>query len=136
MYDFISQADTDVIGCRVDTDDMVVIVDTWNPSPNYSPNQLDTSQDGVCPHLASYSNGRIHCLWVKCIPKCPSFHIFDIIIINRFSRYGPAIDVGMDLDLNTTQYIIYGRRTFGESGVHKLSICSVEFLIYWIVYSF
>ena len=32
----------------------------------------------------------------------------------RFSRYGPVIDTGRDFDLNTSRYILYGRRTAGE----------------------
>ena len=32
-----------------------------------------------------------------------------------FSRYGPALNPGKDLDWNTDRYVIYGLRTNGES---------------------
>ena len=51
-----------MIGCRVDSGSTVSVVDTWNPSPNYSPNQVDDTQDGVCTHSASFTGGRISCL--------------------------------------------------------------------------
>ena len=35
--------------------------------------------------------------------------------IYRFSRYGPALNPGMDFDLNSDLYVIYGLRTTGES---------------------
>ena len=51
-----------MIGCRVDSGSTVSVVDTWNPSPNYSDNQLDPTQDGVCTHSANFTGGRISCL--------------------------------------------------------------------------
>ena len=50
-----------MIGCKVDADGMVSVVDTWNPSPNYSPNQVDDNQDGVCTHFANFTAGKIQC---------------------------------------------------------------------------
>ena len=58
----ISQANTDVLGCRVNTDNTVTVVDGWNPMPNRSPNQLDNTQEGLCTYNTGYTNGRISCL--------------------------------------------------------------------------
>ena len=49
------------MGCRVDSGSITVI-DTWNPTPNYAPNQADGSTDGLCVHNSGYTNGRISCL--------------------------------------------------------------------------
>ena len=62
---FYLQDNTDVIGCKVESDGNVSVVDTWNPTPRYSPNQIDDDgQIGVCTRFATYTNGRIRCLWV------------------------------------------------------------------------
>ena len=55
----VSQANTHVIGCRVDVGGVVNVVDTWNPSPNYSPNLVDTNQDGVYTYNANYNGARL-----------------------------------------------------------------------------
>ena len=58
----ILQANTDVLGCRVNSDNTVTVVDGWNPTPNRSPNQLDNTQEGLCTYNTGYINGRISCL--------------------------------------------------------------------------
>ena len=59
-----SQDNTDVIGCRVNGDNTITIIDSWNPSGFHIPNQLDATQEGLCPQKAEYINGRISCLYV------------------------------------------------------------------------
>ena len=60
---FFLQDNTDVIGCKVEADGNVSVVDTWNPMPQYSPNQIDDDgQRGVCTQFATYIDGRIRCL--------------------------------------------------------------------------
>ena len=59
------QAQTDVLGCRVNSGSSVTVIDGWNPTPNYTPNQLDNdSEDGIdlCVHTTEYTDGRISCL--------------------------------------------------------------------------
>lgn len=56
-----SQAETDVLACQVDTSGVVHVKDGWNPLPNYSPNQLDEDQNGVCTHGSLYSDGKVSC---------------------------------------------------------------------------
>ena len=40
--------------------------------------------------------------------------VMHFVLSNRFSRYGPVIDSGRDLDLNRSLFILYGRRTTGK----------------------
>ena len=48
---------------RSPSSDMVAVVDTWNPNPRYTANQLDPNQNGVCTHSAQFVNGRINCTY-------------------------------------------------------------------------
>ena len=51
-----------MLGCvRDPSDNMVAVVDTYNPVPRYAPNILDTNQDGVCIYNTQFSNGRLIC---------------------------------------------------------------------------
>ena len=59
----ILQDNDDVLGCRVNSG-TVTVVDTWNPSPRRTANELDATQDGLCVQNTSFTNGRITCRYV------------------------------------------------------------------------
>ena len=51
-----------MLGCvHNSSDNMVAVVDTYNPVPRYAANILDTNQDGVCVYNTQFSNGRLIC---------------------------------------------------------------------------
>uniref|UniRef100_A0A1X7UY64 DOMON domain-containing protein n=1 Tax=Amphimedon queenslandica TaxID=400682 RepID=A0A1X7UY64_AMPQE len=84
----------DVLGCRVNSG-AVTVVDTWNPSSRRAPNVLDATQDGLCVQSTSFTNNRITC---------------------RFSRTINITDVGQDYNLNSSYYLLFGRRA-ADQGV-------------------
>jgi hypothetical protein len=74
-----------VLGCKQDTSGSVGVVNTWN---NDSPaNVIDPSQDGLCPHSATYTDGKFSCL---------------------LSRYHGIINEGYDFDLNNSFHLLMG----------------------------
>ncbi|XP_019851666.1 PREDICTED: uncharacterized protein LOC100636115 isoform X3 [Amphimedon queenslandica] len=94
----------DVLGCRVNSDN-VTVVDTWNPSPRRAPNMLDATQDGLCVQSTSFTNGRITC---------------------SFSRLINGTDISQDYDLDNLFYLLYGRRAADQGlrtslGYHSAS---------------
>ena len=111
------QENSDVIYCLVDSDSLVHVVDSWNPSPNHTPTEVDATQEGVCIHSANFSNNRISCLWVNHNTMSHASHHFDSFIISvdyRVSRYVLTINEEQDLDLNTSLFIMHGRRSASE----------------------
>ena len=51
-----------MLGCvRNPSDNMVAVVDSYNPVPRYAANRLDTNQDGVCIYNTSAIDGRLIC---------------------------------------------------------------------------
>ena len=51
-----------MLGCIRDTnDDSVAVIDTYNPTPQYTSNRADPTQEGVCTHSTDFNNGRITC---------------------------------------------------------------------------
>ncbi len=57
------QEQDDVIGCIVDGD-RVLVLDAWNPTGRYTPNVADNSQEDICMHSGSITNGNISCTYV------------------------------------------------------------------------
>uniref|UniRef100_A0A1X7SM59 DOMON domain-containing protein n=1 Tax=Amphimedon queenslandica TaxID=400682 RepID=A0A1X7SM59_AMPQE len=86
----------DVLGCRVNSDN-VTVVDTWNPSPRQEANVLDATQDGLCVQSTSFTNSRITC---------------------SFSRTIVVTDVGQDYNLDSSYYLLFGRRAAGTILMH------------------
>ena len=60
------QENDDVLGCIRDpnSNNRVSVVDANNPSRQYSANQLDTDQSGLCAHSTNFNNGRVTCRFV------------------------------------------------------------------------
>ena len=51
-----------MLGCKRDpNDDSVAVIDTYNPTTQYAPNEVDPTQEGVCTHSTNFDNGRITC---------------------------------------------------------------------------
>ena len=51
-----------MLGCKRDSsDNSVAVIDTYNPSTRYDPNEVDPTQKGVCTHSTNFNNGRITC---------------------------------------------------------------------------
>ena len=56
------QFNDDVLGCKYDsTSEMVYAINTWNPSPRHTPNEIDPTQDGMCVYGTEKINTRISC---------------------------------------------------------------------------
>jgi hypothetical protein len=83
----------DVLGCRVDSGN-VTVVDTWNPSPRQTANEIDPTQDGLCAQSSSFTNGRITCM---------------------FSRTIAITDPDHDYNLNNSFWLFFGRRSMAQT---------------------
>ncbi|XP_019851674.1 PREDICTED: uncharacterized protein LOC100636115 isoform X10 [Amphimedon queenslandica] len=94
----------DVLGCRVNSG-AVTVVDTWNPSSRRAPNVLDATQDGLCVQSTSFTNNRITC---------------------RFSRTINITDVGQDYNLNSSYYLLFGRRAADQGPTTALGYHTVN----------
>ena len=60
MFIFLFQGNADVLACNVNTDGVVVVLDTWNRDNANRGNVLDVTMD-TTSYTASTTDGRITC---------------------------------------------------------------------------
>ena len=120
LYLFINilQENDDVLGCRVNSG-TVTVVDTWNPSTRRAANVLDATQDGLCVQSTSFTNGRITCRYA--IPTT-AIMLKHTLSLYRFSRTIAVTDMGQDFNLNSSYYLLFGRRAAGTACMFN-SLC-------------
>ena len=112
LYLFILQENDDVLGCHVNSG-TVTVVDTWNPSPRRTANELDATQDGLCVQNTSFTNGRITCRYY--IVVSTGHYVKRTLSPTRFSRTIDITDMGQDYNLNSSYYLLFGRRAAGTA---------------------
>lgn len=60
VFLYVCQGEDDVLACK-HSRGKLTIIDGWNPNPQYTPNELDSNQNGICPYYMEYIDGRIVC---------------------------------------------------------------------------
>ncbi|KAL5487380.1 hypothetical protein EMCRGX_G019974 [Ephydatia muelleri] len=102
-----AMASADVLGCiMVITTGNLAIVDAWNLPASPDNNNVRDDIQNVCPHSASYSNGRIQCV---------------------FSRQIITNDTAQDVPMNGSYYLLYGRGEKPTGSPPTLSYHTAQF---------
>lgn len=60
----LTQGETDVLGCNVDSSSIVNVVDTWNPLQSgleRPPNEADVTNSSLCVYQTMFNGSRISC---------------------------------------------------------------------------